>query len=153
MTLDVAPQAIGELPEIQRALAGRETSGFWPQANGVVQVVTVPIAIGLDSPELMGTLTVGFRLDNALAEQFKRVTESDIAFAVDGQIKASTLPAGDRGQSDVAAEERQRADDRARRRRVRRAEAPAVAGRRFGRQAKRRRPCCCCDRAPSGCGS
>ena len=40
----------------------------------------------------MGTLTVGFRLDNELAAQFKRATESDIAFAVDGQIRASTLP-------------------------------------------------------------
>jgi two-component system sensor histidine kinase HydH len=58
--------------------------------------VSVPIAIGLDRPELMGTLTVGFRLDDALAEQFKRETQSDIAFAVDGQIKASTLP--DRGR-------------------------------------------------------
>jgi signal transduction histidine kinase len=95
--LDVAPQAIGDLPEIRGALAGRESSGFWPQANGVVQVVTVPITIGLDSPEIMGTLTFGFRLDNELASQFKRATESDIAFAVDGQIRASTLQPGDRG--------------------------------------------------------
>jgi signal transduction histidine kinase len=94
--LDVAPNAIGQLPQIQHALAGRESNGFWPQANGVVQVVTVPIVIGLDRPEIMGTLTVGFRLDNNLAAQFKRATESDIAFAVDGQIKASTLPVGDR---------------------------------------------------------
>jgi signal transduction histidine kinase len=92
----VATEAIGELPEIRRALAGRESSGFWPQANGVVQVVTVPITIGLDSPEIMGTLTLGFRLDNNLAAQFKRATESDIAFAVDGQIRASTLRAEDR---------------------------------------------------------
>ncbi len=96
--LDVAPQFIGELPEIRHALAGRVSSGFWPQANGVVQVVTVPITIGLDNPEIMGTLTFGFRLDNNLATQFKRATESDIAFAVDGQIRASTLPPGDRGQ-------------------------------------------------------
>jgi signal transduction histidine kinase len=95
-SLDVSPSAIGELPEIRSALAGRENSGFWAQANGALQVVSVPIAIGLDRPELMGTLTVGFRLDDALAEQFKRETQSDIAFAVDGQIKASTLP--DRGR-------------------------------------------------------
>lgn len=95
-SLDVSPAAIGELPEIRSALAGKENSGFWAQANGALQVVSVPIAIGLDRPELMGTLTVGFRLDDALAEQFKRETQSDIAFAVDGQIKASTLP--DRGR-------------------------------------------------------
>jgi signal transduction histidine kinase len=43
----------------------------------------------------MGTLTVGSRLDNALAEQFKRATESDIVFVVGGRVRASTLPAGD----------------------------------------------------------
>ena len=93
--LNVASEAIGGLREIQRALAGEESRGFWPQADGVAQVVTVPITIGLDRPEIMGTLTVGFRLDNKLAAQFKRATESDIAFAVDGQIKASTLQPGD----------------------------------------------------------
>jgi signal transduction histidine kinase len=93
---DAAPENIRALPEIKTALGGHETSGFWPHADGVLQVVTVPIAIGLDNPEMMGTLTVGFRLDNTLAEQFKRVTESDIAFAVDGQIRASTLPPSDR---------------------------------------------------------
>jgi signal transduction histidine kinase len=99
--LDLAENAIRGLPEIQEALAGREASGFWPHADGVLQVMAVPITIvtaGLDRPDIMGTLTVGFRLDNALAAQFKRATESDIAFAVDGQIRASTLPPGDRAQ-------------------------------------------------------
>ena len=87
---------IGTRPEIQRALAGEETAGFWPQATSVLRVVAVPIAVGIDRPELLGTLTLGFRLDDALAERFKRVTESDIAFAADGQIKASTLGTDDR---------------------------------------------------------
>src|SRR5262245_5670611 len=43
-----AEGAIGALPEIREALAGRESSGFWPQAEGILQVMTVPIAIGLD---------------------------------------------------------------------------------------------------------
>jgi signal transduction histidine kinase len=99
--LDVAESAIGALPEIQQALAGRESNGFWPHADGVLQVMSVPITIvtgGLDRPDIMGSLTVGFRLDNNLAAQFKRATESDIAFVVDGQIRASTLPAADHGQ-------------------------------------------------------
>ena len=94
--LDVASGAMIARPEIRNALAGQVSSGFWPQSDGVLQVVTVPIAIGLDRPELMGTITVGFRLDDTLAGQFKRITESDIAFAVDGRIKASTLPDEDR---------------------------------------------------------
>ncbi len=97
--LDIAEGAIGTLPAIQQALAGRESSGFWPHAEGVLQVMTVPITlatIGLDRPEILGTLTVGSRLDNNLAEIFKRATESDIVFAVDGEIRASTLPPEDR---------------------------------------------------------
>ena len=50
--VDLTREAIGARPEIQGAVAGRETNGFWPQASGVLQVVTVPITIGLDRPEL-----------------------------------------------------------------------------------------------------
>ena len=96
--VDIAEGTVGALPEIQAALAGRESSGFWPQPEGMLQVMTVPIAIVIDRPDIIGALTVGFRLDNNLAAQFKRATESDIAFAVDGQIRASTLPAEDRTQ-------------------------------------------------------
>jgi signal transduction histidine kinase len=102
--LQMAPGAFEGSPEIQTALAGRESHGFWAQANDALQVVTVPIAIGLDRPELMGTLTVGFRVDKALAEQFKRETQSDIAFAVNGQIKASTLPESSRLTSLLASD-------------------------------------------------
>ena len=99
--LGVTEGPIGGLPEIQHALAGREAGGFWPHADGVLQVIAVPITImtpGLDRPDIMGSLTVGVRLDHNLAAQFKRATESDIAFAVDGHIRASTLPAADHAQ-------------------------------------------------------
>lgn len=96
--LEASPAVVAALPEIQGALSGREASGFWPQSTGVLQVVTVPIFIGLEGPEILGTLTVGFQLDNTLAEQFKRLTESDIAFAVDGAIRASTLGVADQPQ-------------------------------------------------------
>jgi signal transduction histidine kinase len=90
-------ETIGVRPEIQRALAGDEAAGFWPQSTSVLQVVAVPVFfVGVDRPELLGALALGFRLDDELAQRFKRVTESDIAFAVDGTIKASTLPPADR---------------------------------------------------------
>jgi signal transduction histidine kinase len=96
--LDVADGTVGTLPDVQLALAGREASGFWPHTDGIMQVMTVPITIVtiVDRPEIMGALTVGSRLDNNLAEAFKRATESDIVFAVAGQIRASTLPSADR---------------------------------------------------------
>ena len=115
--------------------------------------MTVPITIGRDRPEIMGALTVGFRLDNDLAAQFKRATESDIAFAVDGHIRASTLPAADRaplasllktgGVQTVSLANGEYVA-------LKRPLTPA-AGRRRARAP--RQACCCSARAPSGCGS
>ena len=51
-----------------------------PQPNGMLQLVTVPIAIGLTQPEILGTLSVGFLLDDVVAAQLKAMTGSDIAF-------------------------------------------------------------------------
>ncbi len=79
-------------PAVREALAGRDSVSLLPQPNGILQVVTVPIAIGLTRPEMLGTLSVGFPLDDALAAQLKKITGSDLAFGMDGQILASTLP-------------------------------------------------------------
>ncbi len=63
-----------------------------PQPDGILQLVTVPVYVGLTRPDILGTLSVGFLLDNALAAQLKQITGSDIAFGMDGQILAATLP-------------------------------------------------------------
>jgi len=75
---------------IERARAGKETVSLWPHAGGVIQVVTVP---SITAPELFGAVTVGFSLDEQTAGTFKRLTNSEIAFALDGRVEASTLPA------------------------------------------------------------
>jgi signal transduction histidine kinase len=59
---------------------------------GVLEVVTVPVVIGLERPDLLGTLTLGFRLDDERAAVFKALTGADIAFALDGRIRSATLP-------------------------------------------------------------
>jgi signal transduction histidine kinase len=78
-------------PAIRDALAGHDTVSLLPQPNGILQVITVPIAVDRPRPEMFGTLSVGFLLDDALAAQLKRITGSDLAFGMDGQILASTL--------------------------------------------------------------
>ena len=93
--LQQAQVTIVNLPGVTGALAGAESSSFWPQPQGVLQVVTVPIAIGVGSPEILGTLSVGFLFDNKLAAQFKSLTDSEVAFAVDGEIRAATVQAAD----------------------------------------------------------
>jgi signal transduction histidine kinase len=83
---------ISNQPAIHDGLAGRETLSLLPQPDGMIQLVTVPVYVGITRPDILGTLSVGFMLDNALAAQLKQITLSDIAFGMDGQILAATLP-------------------------------------------------------------
>lgn len=78
---------------VREAAAGRETASFWPYPGGILQVVSVPIWIDPSAPQILGTLSVGFGLDRRAAERFKTLTNSEIAFALGGQVLASTLPA------------------------------------------------------------
>lgn len=84
----------GTAPGILRALAGESVLDFWPQPRGVLQVVTVPVTLGLERPEILGTLTTGYLLDEERAAQYKAVTGADVAFALGGQVRASTLGPG-----------------------------------------------------------
>ena len=81
-----------DLPELTQILTGCRSSGdgttFWPYQNGVLHAVAIPLEPG---PTPLGTLLVGFSLDQAAAERFKAATNSDIAFALGPRIVASTL--------------------------------------------------------------
>lgn len=81
-----------ELPTVLAALTGREAAAFWPHPQGVLQLVTVPVSVGIASPDVLGTLTAGFLLDDHRAETFKATTASDVAFALDGHVVSATLP-------------------------------------------------------------
>jgi signal transduction histidine kinase len=69
-----------------------EISTFAPHSRGVLQVVSVPIFIEGEPPDVLGRLTVGFFLDDQFANQIKRLTASEIAFGTGNRILASTLP-------------------------------------------------------------
>jgi len=85
--------AVARWPAVRAALGGRATTFFWPLEGGVLQVVTVPIWIGPSAPDILGTLSAGIALDSVFAERIKRLTDSEIAFCLDGRVKASTLDA------------------------------------------------------------
>ena len=74
------------------ALAGHEMLEFRPHPRGILQVVTIPISIGLDVPDVLGTLSLGVLLDERLADQFKHATQSEVAFVLNNQVRAATLP-------------------------------------------------------------
>ncbi len=74
---------------IARAIRGSEVVALWRVPGGVVQVATAPSFI---ATEFVGTVSVGFSLDEEAAARFKALTNSEIAFAMDGRVQASTLP-------------------------------------------------------------
>ena len=73
-----------------------EVSTFIAHPRGVLQVVSVPIVLDGNPPDVLGRLTVGFLLDDRFAGTIKRLTASEIAFGANGRILASTLPADSR---------------------------------------------------------
>lgn len=75
---------------------GRVLAEIAGSKAGVLQLVSVPVSIGLETPDVLGMLTVGYLLDDDRAAAFKASTGADIAFAVDGQVRASTFPEPDR---------------------------------------------------------
>jgi signal transduction histidine kinase len=79
-------------PAVRDALAGHDSLSLLPQPNGVLQVVTIPVTLERPRREILGTFSTGFLLDDALAAQLKKITGSDLAFGMDGQILTSTLP-------------------------------------------------------------
>lgn len=66
---------------------------LWPRADGLLQIIVVPIWIDPSAPEILGRLAVGAVLNSSLAEQIKSFTDADIAFVAGGQVLASSLPA------------------------------------------------------------
>ena len=86
------------LPVVLAPSPTAEVSMLWPHDRGVLQIVSVPVFVGRDNPDVFGRLSVGFLLDDALAQQFRDVTGSEIAFAAGGQVLAATLPPAARPQ-------------------------------------------------------
>jgi signal transduction histidine kinase len=87
--------------DVALAMEGKMAPAFWQHPAGVLEVVSVPIVLGLDRPEVLGVLSVGSLLDDRRAAQIKALTGADIAFAMDGIVRASTL--GPQSQAQLAA--------------------------------------------------
>jgi signal transduction histidine kinase len=64
---------------------------FWPHPAGVLEVVSVAVPLGPDV--VLGVLSIGTLLDDRRAAQFKALSGADIAFAIGGVVRSSTLGA------------------------------------------------------------
>ena len=69
-----------------------ETEAFWAEPRGILLVEAVPIWIDPVQPDVLGTLILGSRLGMKQAASFKQLTDSEIAFGLNGQIRVATLP-------------------------------------------------------------
>lgn len=86
--------ALSDLPRIAAGIDPLdEFTAFVPHGRGLLNVVSVPLLLDGELPAVLGRLTAGFFFDDTLASQFKGLTGSEIAFAADGRIVASTFPA------------------------------------------------------------
>jgi signal transduction histidine kinase len=87
--LRMTPDDPAAIDAITRAGSGKEALSLWQHAGGIVQVASVPSFLG---SELMGTVSVGFSLDQEAAARFAALTNSEVAIAFGDRIQASTLP-------------------------------------------------------------
>ncbi len=75
-----------------------EISTFVPRARGLLEAISVPVVtLDGDPPLIYGRLSVGFFMDDRLAARFKELTGTEVAFASQGKILASSLPRETRG--------------------------------------------------------
>ncbi|HET7698800.1 MAG TPA: ATP-binding protein [Vicinamibacterales bacterium] len=88
---DVADEAL-VAAVTPRASTAADHEAFWPERQGILLIKSVPIWIDPQQPALLGTLILGASLDNNRAAHFKKLTNSEIAFGVNGAIRAATLP-------------------------------------------------------------
>lgn len=65
-----------------------------PHPRGILQLVSLPIVVGLDPVDRLGVLHVGTLLDDEQARAFRASTGSELAFAMGGQVLASSLGGG-----------------------------------------------------------
>jgi signal transduction histidine kinase len=90
-TSDAPDEALAAAATIGRTEA-IERDAFWPERHGILLIRSVPIYVDQRQPDVLGTLILGASLDYAQASKFKTDTNSEIAFGVNGTIKAATLP-------------------------------------------------------------
>jgi signal transduction histidine kinase len=87
---------VGQLPPAQVATedvlkarpALKDPTWFWPYPGGLLQVTALPTG-GASSG--VGTLVLGFSLNQPALETIKALTKSDIALVADGKVLAATL--------------------------------------------------------------
>lgn len=80
---------LSKSPKIIEALQGVPTTGLQTHRGQIAQFVIMPVWV---NDRVMGTLSVGFGIDDWLAHNLNRMTDSEVSFGINNQIIASTWP-------------------------------------------------------------
>jgi signal transduction histidine kinase/ActR/RegA family two-component response regulator len=80
----------GSAPAVAQALRGEEKADTIRVGGRLFDVVSIPV-FGT-SGYLIGALTLGSEISDAVAQRFSRVTQSQIILVANGRVIASTLP-------------------------------------------------------------
>ncbi|RMF90896.1 MAG: HAMP domain-containing protein [Nitrospinota bacterium] len=84
---EIAGEDVSGLPAIRAALQGKESTTNWVLMETLYQVATVPLKAGSD---ILGTLSIGFLIDDAVTRELKKATRSEITFLTFSRAVAST---------------------------------------------------------------
>ncbi|HEX9366646.1 MAG TPA: HAMP domain-containing protein, partial [Vicinamibacterales bacterium] len=76
---------------MQSGVTRGSTTAFAQEGRGILLVTSVPVP-DPSQPDPLGTLSVGTSFGDQQAQRFKTLTDSEIAFGVNGAIQAATLP-------------------------------------------------------------
>ncbi|PCI33353.1 MAG: hypothetical protein COB53_12175 [Elusimicrobia bacterium] len=88
---DVEADSLEELSIIENALDEEVGSAIIPIHGMPYQITAVPVL----APDVVGVLIAGFRIDDAVAEEIKAITKTEVSFKRGGTIFASTLSSKD----------------------------------------------------------
>lgn len=75
---------------VREALEGGEYQGLYTEQGHLYQMVSVPV---FSQDQIIGTLSTGYEIDDRLARQLRDMTLSEVTFAAEGRVLASTAAA------------------------------------------------------------
>ncbi len=76
---------------VGRALAGQQATGIIASDGGLYLVVAVPARF---ADEILGTLTLGYRLTDALAHELAQLAKCEVVLLSANRVAATSLPGG-----------------------------------------------------------
>ena len=91
----ITAQTMEGEPLVKSALSGKETTGILSTPNTLYQVTTAPIRLGESN---LGTMTIGFKMDDSLAEGIKKMADTEISFILGDRLIASTWSGNQRSR-------------------------------------------------------